>query len=57
MHIGDVLTYHDRSVVLLGMEPMSVPERRARVRDLATGEELDVPFDDLEPGEGLSPTA
>jgi hypothetical protein len=56
MHIGDVLTYRGRPVVLLGMQPMSVPDRLANVRDLASGEELDVPFDDLEPREGLPPT-
>jgi hypothetical protein len=53
MHIGDVLIYRGRRVMLVGMEPMSVPDRRAVVRDLATGEELDVPFDELEPREGF----
>jgi hypothetical protein len=57
MHIGEVLTYRGRPVVLLGMEPMSVPDRRATVRDLATGEQLVVAFDELERGEVLPPTA
>ena len=56
MHIGDVLIYRGRRVMLVGMEPMSVPDRRAVVRDLATGEEIDVPFDELEPRQGLPPT-
>jgi hypothetical protein len=56
MHIGDVLIYRGRRVMLVGMEPMSVPDRCAVVRDLATGEEIDVPFDELEPREGLPPT-
>jgi hypothetical protein len=56
MHLGDVLIYRGRRVVLVGLEPMSVPDRRALVRDLATGEQLDVPLDELEPREGLPPT-
>jgi hypothetical protein len=55
MHIGDVLMYRGRRVMLLGLEPMSVPDPLALVRDLATGEELDVPFDELE-GEVFPPT-
>jgi hypothetical protein len=57
VRIGDVVIYDGRRVVLLGVEPMSVPERSARVRDLETGEELDVPYDELEVGEGLPPNA
>ena len=56
MNIGDVVTYRDRPVVLLGLEPMSVPDRRARVRDVETGEELDVAYDELETRGGLPPT-
>jgi hypothetical protein len=55
--IGDVVLYNGRPVVLLGVEPMSVPERSARVRDVATGEEHDVPYDDLREREGLPPNA
>jgi hypothetical protein len=58
MHIGDLVLHRGREVVLLGVEPMSVPDRLARVRDVDTGEELDVPVDELEPvAEGLPPTA
>jgi hypothetical protein len=57
MRIGDVVTYRGREVVLLGLEPMSVPDRRARVRDVVSGEEFDVPLDELDEPEGLPPTA
>lgn len=55
MRIGDVVSHNGRPVVLLGVEPMSVPERSARVRDVASGDEYDVPYDELEEGEGLPP--
>ncbi|HET8528625.1 MAG TPA: hypothetical protein VFL60_06930 [Gaiellaceae bacterium] len=54
MEIGDVVIHGDREVVLLGVEPMSVPDRLARVRDVATGAQSDVPVDELEP-RGLPP--
>jgi hypothetical protein len=56
MNIGDVITYRGRAVILLGLEPMSVPDRQAHVRDVETGEELDVAFDELHEGGGLAPT-
>ena len=56
MRIGDLLNWNGRRVMLLGLEPMSVPERSAHVRDVETGEELDVPYDELEHGEGLAST-
>ena len=57
MFIGDVVIYRGCRVVLLGLEPMSVPDRRAHVRVLATGEEVEVPFDELEPDRGLGATS
>ena len=57
MQIGDLVIWNGRRVILLGVEPMSVPERSARVRDVDTDEELDVPYDELHSGEGLPPTA
>jgi hypothetical protein len=57
MNIGDVVTYRGRAVILLGLEPMSVPDRHARVRDVETGEEHDVAFDELQDAGGLSSTA
>ena len=43
MEIGDTLTYNGRTYVLLGMEPMSVPDRKAQLRDTETGEIVSVP--------------
>ena len=57
MNIGDVLTYRGRAVVLLGLEPMSVPDRLASVRDAETGAVFEVRVDELEDGEALPPTA
>jgi hypothetical protein len=57
MNIGDVVTHRGREVVLLGLEPMSVPDRQAHVRDVETGEELHVAYDELEERGGLAPTA
>jgi len=45
----------------MGHEPMSVPDRRARVEDPATGEQFDVAYDELEPSppetQGFDPAA
>jgi hypothetical protein len=57
MNIGDVITYEGRAVILLGIEPMSVPDRNAQLRDVETGEQLEVLYDELAGGEGLAPTA
>jgi len=58
MKIGDLVIHCGREVVLLGVEPMSMPDRLARVRDALTQEERDVPIDELEPWrEGLPPSA
>ena len=57
MNIGDVLIHRGRAVVLLSLEPMSVPDRLATVRDVETGDVLRVPVDALEESEGLRPTA
>jgi hypothetical protein len=57
MNIGDVLILRGRAVVLLGLEPMSVPDRLATVRDVETGDALRVPVDELEESERLPPTA
>ncbi len=48
MRIGDPVTYHGRALTLRGIDPMSVPERRAEVEDPETGERFDVAFDELE---------
>ena len=44
MEIGDLVTYNGKSYVLRGLEPMSVPDRRAEIEDPDTGEPLSVPF-------------
>jgi len=43
MEIGEVLNYGGRAYVLLGMEPMSVPDRKAELQDTETGEIVSVP--------------
>jgi hypothetical protein len=48
MQIGDEIIHRGRVVRLLGHDPMSVPDRRAQVEDLDTGERIDVPYDELE---------
>ena len=57
MRIGELVTYRGRAAILLGLEPMSVPDRRATIRDLETGQEHEVAFDELEAREGLPPNA
>jgi hypothetical protein len=61
MRIGDHVIYQGRVLMLLGHDPMSVPDRRAEVQDPATGERFQVPLDELreaEPGaEGFDPVA
>ncbi len=48
MEIGDLVLFHGSTLRLLGHEPMSVPNRRAQVEDVVTGERFDVPYDELE---------
>jgi hypothetical protein len=51
MKIGDTVIWDGRRVVLLGVEPMSVPDRLARVRDEESDDVRDVPYAELaEPG-------
>jgi hypothetical protein len=57
MTIGDILIHRGRAVVLLGLEPMSVPDRLATVRDVETGDVSNVRVDELEEGGGLPSTA
>jgi hypothetical protein len=44
MEIGDLVTYQGRAYVLRGLEPMSVPNRRAELEDPETGEVVLVPL-------------
>ena len=48
MRIGDEVIYHGRVLVLRGIEPMSVPARRAEVEDPVTRERFVVPLEDLQ---------
>jgi hypothetical protein len=61
MRIGDPVTYHGRVLTLRGIDPMSVPDRRAEVEDPSTGERFTVAFDELEEAppapEGFDPAA
>jgi hypothetical protein len=49
MKIGDLVTYEGRSYVLRGLEPMSVPNRRAELEDSETGEQVLVPLAGVSP--------
>jgi hypothetical protein len=49
MRIGEQVLYHGRVLVLLGHDPMSVPDRRAEVEDPETGERFAVLLSDLAP--------
>jgi len=49
MEIGDLVTYLGKTYVLRGLDPMSVPGRRAVLEDALTGERRAVPFDEVEP--------
>jgi hypothetical protein len=61
MQIGDHVIHLGRVLVLLGHDPMSVPDRRAEVQDPATGERFHVLLDELRPAdpdaEGFDPAA
>ncbi len=54
MEIGETLIYKGRTYVLIGVEPMSVPERRADLQDAETGRVVYVACTNLEQnGKGL----
>lgn len=44
MRIGDLVAYAGRQYVVRGLDPMGVPERRADLEDVETGETLRVPI-------------
>jgi hypothetical protein len=48
MELGATVFYRDRPFVLVGVDPMSVPDRRAYLRDPVTGEVLEVPFTEVD---------
>jgi hypothetical protein len=49
MEIGDLVTYQGRAYVLRGLEPMSVPNRRAELEDPESGELILVPLAEVSP--------
>ena len=49
MRIGDLVIHNGRLFVLLGHDPMSVPDRQAEVADPETGERFIAPLAELEP--------
>ncbi len=48
MEIGDDVIYNGKCYVLRGLEPMSVPDRRAELEDPESGERISVPVALLE---------
>jgi hypothetical protein len=48
MAIGDFVLYQGRRYVLLGIDPMSVTDRRAELQDPDTGETFRVPLDEVD---------
>ena len=57
MQIGDHVIYDGRVLVLLGLDPMGIPDGRAELEDEETGERFVVPFSEIEPappGGGVS---
>ncbi|HKR65733.1 MAG TPA: hypothetical protein VJZ00_18530 [Thermoanaerobaculia bacterium] len=51
MNIGDLIMYEGKQWILRGIDPMSVPNRRAELEDPDTGERVSVPLADVEFGE------
>jgi hypothetical protein len=49
LRIGDHVVYDGRMYVVLGLDPMGVPGRRADLQDLETGERRRAPVAELEP--------
>ena len=49
MEIGDLVTYSGGVYVLRGLDPMSVPDRRAHLEDPATGDHISAPLAEVSP--------
>jgi hypothetical protein len=47
MKIGDLVLYQGRLYYLRGLDPMSVPDRRAILEDAETGEESSAPVAEI----------
>jgi hypothetical protein len=48
MRIGERVNYDGRLYVVRGLDPMGVPERRADLEDVETGDRIRVPVAQLE---------
>lgn len=55
MKIGDLVTWNGRAYYLRGLEPMSVPDRRAQLEDTETGELVTAPLAEVDAGEPPGP--
>jgi len=49
MNIGDLVLHQGRRYYLRGLDPMSVPDRRAMLEYAETGERLSAPLEEIEP--------
>ena len=49
MNIDDLVLHQGRRYYLRGLDPMSVPDRRAVLEDAETGERVLVPVEEIEP--------
>jgi len=49
MKIGDPVLHQGRRYFLRGLDPMSVPNRRAVLEDAQTGEQMTAPVTEIEP--------
>jgi hypothetical protein len=57
MQLGETLTYHGHELVLIGLDPMSLPDAQAELEDPCTGGRVYVPIAELEadlPAAGVS---
>ena len=50
MRIGDLVAYAGRQYVVLGLDPMGVPDRRADLKDVETGDAVRLPIAELDVG-------
>jgi hypothetical protein len=55
MKIGDLVLYQGRPYYLRGLDPMSVPDRKAFLEAAVTAEECSVPIAELELEEADGP--
>ncbi len=47
MQIGDLVIWNGCAYIFRGLEPMSIPDRRAELEDPASGERRRVRFDEV----------